>query len=69
MARKERIAHIAGRAASGAPHGVLIERSGAEVSVTITGADGVKRHASSLVSGADIGALIDALTLARDGGR
>lgn len=67
---KQRIAHIDGVSASGTPHGVLIETaaeaaSGSVVALTITGADGKKRHATSVIAGDQIDALIAALQSVR----
>lgn len=66
---KQRIAHIDGTSTTGTAHGVLIEatESGRVVSVTITGADGKKRHASTVLAGAAIDDLIAALSDARKG--
>jgi hypothetical protein len=61
---KTRIAHIDGASATGTPHGVLVETADKDVLVTITGADGKKRHATSIV--ADVAALITALQMAQE---
>lgn len=69
---KQAIAHIDGISTTGAAHGVLIElpkgdASGSVVALTITGADGKKRHATSVLCGDQIDALIAGLQLARKG--
>jgi hypothetical protein len=69
---KRKVAWIDGIAANGAPHGVLVEapedpEAHEAVSVTITGADGRKRHATSVVCGDEIDHLIRALITVRGG--
>jgi hypothetical protein len=73
---KQHIADIDARAASGVAHPIRVETTdkGAALPagwvatmVTVMGADGVKRHASSQLDAvADIDALIAALSVARD---
>lgn len=63
MARNARVAHIDGSSASGTPHGVLIETSDDAVLITITGADGKKRHATSAIRTSDsLVGLLDLIT-------
>lgn len=69
---KRRVAWIDGVSATGTPHGVLVEapedpESHEAVAVTVTGADGRKRHATSIVCGDEIDHLIRALITVRGG--
>lgn len=67
MARAKRIADVEGVSSTGTSHGVRVEVTDtAAVVVTITGANGTKRHASVRFAVAgDVEALITALQTAR----
>jgi hypothetical protein len=63
---KTRVALIPATAATGADHPLLVETlPDGRVMVTVMGANGTKRHASSILTDDDTGKLIDALTVAR----
>lgn len=63
---KTRVALIPATAATGADHPLLVETlSDGRVMVTVMGADGKKRHASSILTDDGADALIKALTVAR----
>jgi hypothetical protein len=63
---KTRIALIPATAATGADHPLLVETlSDGRVMVTVMGANGTKRHASSILTENSINTLINALFVAR----
>lgn len=65
MTNTKRIAHLAGHSTTGTSHGLLLELASDAVKLTITGANGTKRHASIVMDAASIDSAIAALIEAK----
>lgn len=61
----QRIAHLAGHSTTGTSHGLLLELASESIKLTITGANGTKRHASIVMDSNSIDSAIAALIEAK----